>query len=59
MFTEREIARLQQLAFGNQMTEREMLRKLAKKNIKNTLGSQFTQKEYNRLMNSGYNPFRK
>lgn len=59
MFTEREIARLQQLAFGNQMTDREMLRKLVKRNIKNSLGGQFTEREYNRLMNSGYNPFRR
>jgi len=58
-FTERELAQLQQLMFGGQMTEREMLRKLVKKNLKNTLGGQFTQREAMQLMNSGYNPFRR
>ena len=52
-FTERELAHLQQLMFGGQMTEREMLRKLVKKNLKNTLGGQFTEREAMQLMNSG------
>ncbi len=58
-FTERELAQLQAIAFGRQMTEREMLRNLVKKNIRNTLGGQFTEREAMQLLNSGYNPFRR
>lgn len=58
-FTERELAQLQAIAFGRQMTEREMLKNLVRKNLKNTLGGQFTEREAMQLMNSGYNPFRR
>ena len=43
---------------GGQFSEKERER-LARQKMKQRLGSQFTEREFQRYMNSGYNPFRR
>ena len=56
-FTEREIARIASSLTGAQYSEKER-EMLARKRLKQRLGSQFTEGEFQRYMNSGFNPFR-